>query len=70
MKNFKTSSQIEDIEYNEDENTLIIKFKRGGSTYEYYDVPQHVYEKMVEADSVGKYFYAYIRDNYHCEKVK
>ena len=43
--------------------TLTVEFN-SGSRYNYYDVPQHIYEGMKLAASVGKYLNAEIKGGY------
>lgn len=53
------SSNLEFIGYNKQRNLLLVQFKKG-IAYEYYEVPEEVYDKFLElrtnAESVGKYF--------------
>ncbi len=42
---------------------LHIMFK-GNKHYVFYDVPIEVYNELVLAESVGKYFHANVRDKY------
>lgn len=48
------SSNVAGFCYDESSQTLTIEFN-SGSRYNYYDVPQHVYDGMKSADSKGKY---------------
>ena len=48
--------------YNANEQSLIVEFKHGGR-YEYYDVPEDVFKKMVAARSKGRFFQDNIRDD-------
>jgi len=48
------SSTLAFIGYDPDSATLQIEFK-DGSLYEYFDVPQYVYDKLYSADSKGSY---------------
>ena len=63
-----TSSNIESVGYDNDEQTLFVKFK-SGTTYSYSEVLVEIYDEMLQADSKGKYFYANIRNVYSFEKV-
>jgi len=63
-----SSSLLSSFGYDADEKTLQVTFNKGG-TYVYSDVPEDVYEGMKEADSVGKYFLAHIKDRYDFEKL-
>ncbi len=49
------SSSIASIGYDAAEQVLEILFHHGG-IYQYFDVPQDVYEAFISADSVGQYF--------------
>jgi KTSC domain len=55
------SSQISAIGYDATTKTLAIKFKGGGSTYHYDNVPANLYEDMQKAKSVGSFFYKEIK---------
>lgn len=57
------SSIMAGLCYDEASQTLIVEFN-SGSRYNYYDVPQHVYDGMKSADSKGKYFNAEIKSIY------
>jgi hypothetical protein len=48
---------------------LEIEFKSNGSVWQYYDVPQYVYDEMIVAESKGKYFHANIREQYREARV-
>ena len=41
-----------------------------GFVYDYYNVPKDVYEALINAESIGKYFHANIKNDYEFEKVK
>jgi hypothetical protein len=43
--------------------TLEIEFK-SGRIYQYFDVPETVYQELMTAPSHGKFFNAYIRSVY------
>ena len=49
------SSNLAEIGYDENDQTLEVKFKKG-VVYQYYEVPSTTYEELIEADSVGKAF--------------
>lgn len=61
------SSMISEIEYDETEKLLKLKFSKGG-WYEYKDVPKEVYNELLNAESIGKYFLANIKSKYETEK--
>ncbi len=62
------SSNIARFGYDEGSSTLSIEFKKGG-TYEYFDVPQSVYEGMQAATSKGQYFAAQIKGVFRYTRV-
>lgn len=63
------SSSIAAIGYDEANEILEIEFLSGG-IYQYFDVPMYVYEELMEADSHGKYFNAYIKENYATKEIR
>ena len=48
------SSNIARFKYDDQSHVLTVEFKQGG-TYNYYDVPDPVYEQMKHAVSKGQY---------------
>lgn len=60
-----TSSNIEQIDY--ENGNLIVEFKNN-SKYLYKNVEREIYEKMLLAESVGKYFHSTIKGKYEYEK--
>lgn len=60
------SSNIKWVEY--DGKDLKIAFKAGG-VYLYHNVPEVVYTMLQKVDSVGKYFWAHIRDKYKVTRL-
>ena len=57
------SSNIAGVSYWPGPRTMHITF-RGGRTYRYRDVPQDLYEALLAADSIGKYFAAHVRPHF------
>ena len=67
MKRTKVeSSNIASIGY--DGNIMEIEFN-SGAIYQYENVPIRVYDVMMKADSVGKYFNAHIKSKYNYRRV-
>lgn len=62
------SSNIETIGYDEDSSTLQVEFKNGGM-YQYFDVPENIFEGLRDADSVGGYLASVIKGTYRYSKV-
>lgn len=63
-----TSSNIASIGYDEASSTLEIEFLNN-SIYQYFDVPQHIYKELMQADSHGKYLAQNIKGVYRYSKV-
>lgn len=60
------SSDLASVGY--ENGILEIEFKSGG-IYRYMNVPEYVYNGLMNADSKGKYFHANIRDVYITRKI-
>jgi hypothetical protein len=63
------SSQLSYVGYENDTNELYITFKNG-TTYKYENVPIHVFNELINATSVGKYFTLHIKNSYINSKIK
>jgi hypothetical protein len=63
------SSNISHIGYDEQSQTLSVKFKTGG-TYRYYNVPKLEYETLINSKSIGAYFAKNIKPTYQFSKEK
>jgi len=57
------SSVISRFCYDSERRVLVIEFKHGG-IYDYYDVPESVFEEMSNASSAGRYYNANVKDVY------
>ena len=62
------SSNIASVGYDQLDSILEIEFK-SGAVYQYENVPIRVYDVMMKADSVGKYFNAHIKSKYNYRRV-
>lgn len=62
------SSNIVSIGYDSDNETLEIEFLNG-SIYQYYDVPEYVFQELMSASSHGSYLAANIKGTYSYSKV-
>jgi hypothetical protein len=63
------SSNINSVGYEESSNTLEIEFK-SGSVYQYFNVPQEVYNELLQDSSIGRYFIRNIRDTYRSYRIR
>ena len=62
------SSMATSVGYDPSTSILEIEFKSNGEIWQYYDVPENVYQEMMN-DSIGKYFLSYIRGQYAESRV-
>ena len=63
-----TSSDLSSAGYNLENQILEIEFKSGG-IYQYYNVPQSIFDGLIKATSHGQYFHQYIKDIYRYSKI-
>ena len=56
------SSNIASIGYDKESKTLEIEFLNGG-IYQYNDVSENIYKRLMSAESKGKFFITRIRNN-------
>ncbi|MEP1150905.1 MAG: KTSC domain-containing protein [Balneola sp.] len=62
------SSNIASIGYDDATQTLEIEFLNG-SVYQYFDVPQQVYNELMGQGSKGQYLARNIKGNYRYTRV-
>jgi hypothetical protein len=62
------SSNLYGCRYDAGEEVLHVRFK-SGSEYQYFDVPEHVFDSLITAESAGKYFHKNIREAYIYERT-
>jgi hypothetical protein len=66
--NIENSSNVASVGYDENNGTLQVEFHTGG-TYQYFDVPVHLFESLRDAGSVGGFLAAHIKGIYRYSKV-
>ena len=64
-----SSSSLASVGYNANSETLEVEFVSTGKVYEYYNVPQFMYDRLMEAPSIGQFFNAEIRNTYSFSPV-
>lgn len=57
------SSTIARIGYDNESQTMIVEFKKSG-TYNYFDIPAHIFEAFRNAPSKGQYLAQTIKGTY------
>jgi hypothetical protein len=55
-----SSSTVSAVGYDDATNTLGVRFQNG-TEYQYFGVPQDVFEGLRSASSVGRYFDQYVK---------
>lgn len=61
-----SSSNLQSVGY--ESGTLYIRFSKGG-LYEYFNVPPHIYEGLMQAYSHGEYFAQNIKNTYRYARI-
>ena len=64
-----SSSNIESIGYDLDSSILEISFLNSG-IYQYYNVPEIIYDGIMSAGSKGSYFHQNVKGKYQYKKIK
>ena len=62
------SSNVAEVGYDPSTMVLEVAFHRGG-VYQYFDVPEVLFQEMLRADSVGKFLHAQIKNSYRYTKL-
>lgn len=70
MENYNAfeSSNIASLKYYAETLTLQVSF-HNGSDYQYFDIPQHIWEAFKLAESKGAFLNAEIKGTYRYSKV-
>lgn len=63
------SSNLRSVGYDNTSQILEIEFNNG-AVYQYYSVPQRIYVELMQAESHGEYFYAFVRDRFQYKQVR
>jgi hypothetical protein len=62
------SSNLASIGYDSENEILEVEFKHGG-VYQYLNVPEDIFNELMNAPSHGVYFSANIRNDYEYSKL-
>lgn len=62
------SSNIQSIGYDVQSAVLEVEFK-SGDVYQYFNLPDSLYQRFLQAPSHGQFLNDYIRYNYRYQKV-
>ena len=62
------SSNIARISYESANSTLEVEF-HNGSIYQYFDVPEHIWEHFKQAESMGRFIHENLKGQYRYARV-
>jgi len=62
------SSNLSAVGYDPKTKTMHIRFQ-SGRLYAYYDVPEDIYQDLMNADSLGSYFNSFIKGAFAYTKL-
>ena len=62
------SSNVASIGYDPGSQTLEVEF-HSGRVYQYLDVPEHVHQAFMGAESKGKFLHYEIKSGYRCVRL-
>lgn len=62
------SSNISEVGYDPASMTLEVAFTNG-TIYQYFDVPETLYQELLHAESVGKFLNTQIKNSYRYAKL-
>lgn len=63
-----SSSNVNRISYDDESSTLEVEF-HNGSIYQYFDVPQQVWEQFKAAGSKGQFIHQVLKGQYRYARV-
>jgi hypothetical protein len=68
-REYVKSSNIRAIGYDKSTEILEVEFHTSG-VYQYFEVPEDIYKKLLSSSSIGSFFQKNIREKYRCLKIK
>ncbi|MPN57190.1 hypothetical protein SDC9_204884 [bioreactor metagenome] len=68
-RTYVSSSDLRSVGYDGASMTLEIEFNSGG-IYQYFNVPESIYNGLMNAPSHGKYFHQHIKDVYRFNRIR
>ena len=65
------SSNIKEIGYDKNTETMEVEFHRNGAVYQYEGIPEVVYKAIINSSSIGSAFHRFIRNRgYKYERIR
>jgi hypothetical protein len=68
-REFVDSSMIASIGYDQSSGTVEVEFRSSGQVWQYYDVPESIYNDVRAAGSLGKTFNTLIKTHFREARV-
>ncbi len=62
------STNVAEVGYDPGTMTLEVAF-RNGTLYQYFDVPEALFQEMLRSDSIGKFLNTQIKNSYRYAKL-
>lgn len=62
-----SSSNLVSVGYDAESMTLEVEFKNG--IYQYYDVPEYIYDELMSAASVGSYLHHNVKSTFSYAEI-
>ena len=62
------SSNVAEVGYDQDALVMEVLF-HNGSVYQYFDVPQMLFQEMLQSDSIGGFLNEHIKGSYRYAKL-
>ena len=66
---YVASRDLYSVDYDRTTHILTIQFRSGG-LYEYLNVPEIIFNQLLNAGSKGRYFHAFIKDRYQYRRLR
>ncbi|WP_079255001.1 KTSC domain-containing protein [Halococcus hamelinensis] len=64
-----SSSNLKSVGYDPQQSLLEIEF-HSGDVYQYHNVPERIYQRLMNAASHGSYHHQHIRDQYRYTQIR
>jgi len=62
------SSNVASVGYDDRSETLEVEFL-SGAIYQYFNIPQNMYDQLMQAGSIGRFLNTYIKNAYAYSRV-
>lgn len=70
MQSTPDSTCFSEVGYDEQAQALYVVFRNSGAKYRYDNVPQNVWNSLINSSSLGRYFNSYIKGHYNHTRIR